>query len=216
MPPKFSAEEKARITRLLLDNGRRLFATQGLRKTSLEELVAPAGVAKSSFYAFFDSKEDLYLELMLCQSGEVKRKVIDGGLDAGTDTRDALRRFLRATLDELASSPLWSRLMTHPDEMQAVARKLDAERLAALQSGDNPVTALAGFVDARRAEGQLIDVRPELIVGVLQCVLLVPLFAERLGTPDVQARVLDLLVDIVSAGLAPRRDAEPLTSSDVL
>ncbi|MEV1174059.1 helix-turn-helix domain-containing protein [Nonomuraea sp. NPDC049784] len=42
-----------------------LFATQGLKKTSLDELVAAPGIAKGSFYAFFDSKEELYKEVMI-------------------------------------------------------------------------------------------------------------------------------------------------------
>ena len=65
MPSAFSEEERSQITEQLLDTATHLFSTQGLRKTSLEELTAPAGIAKSSLYAFFDSKEDLYFEAML-------------------------------------------------------------------------------------------------------------------------------------------------------
>ena len=204
MPPAFTAEEKARITGLLLDAGHRLFAAQGLRKTSLDELVVPAGIAKSSFYVFFDSKEALYLELMVGQTAAVKRKVIDQGLLTGADTRDGLRRFLRATLDELSTNPLWQRLMTHPEEMQTVAGKLDPQRVTAI--ADNPVTALGSFIDGKRADGELIDAENEVIVGVLQCVLLVPMFAERLGDPALLPKILDLLIDTVTAGLAPHHD----------
>ncbi|MGP3913307.1 TetR/AcrR family transcriptional regulator [Nonomuraea sp. 10N515B] len=201
MPPAFTAEEKARITRLLLETGEKLFTSQGLRKTSLEELMTPTGVAKSSFYVFFDSKEALYLELMLRQSGDVKRRVIDGALLSTDDTREGLRRFLHATLDELSANPLWRRLMTHPEEMQAVARKLDPQRIAAM--ADNPATALGEFLTARTARGDLIAAEPAVLVGVLQCVLLVPMFAERLGDPSLRPKILDLLIDIVATGLAP-------------
>ncbi|MEV0825024.1 TetR/AcrR family transcriptional regulator [Nonomuraea rubra] len=204
MPPAFSAEEKARITAILLETGQRLFTNQGLRKTSLEELMAPTGVAKSSFYVFFDSKEALYLELMLRQSGEVKRRVIDDGLLSTTDTREGLRRFLRATLTELSANPLWRRLMTHPEEMQAVARKLDPARVTLM--ADNPVTALSEFVALKSDEKELIAAEPGVITGVLQCVLLVPMFADRLGEPALQAKVLDLLIDFVAAGLTPGKD----------
>ncbi|WP_214409172.1 TetR/AcrR family transcriptional regulator [Sphaerisporangium fuscum] len=200
MPPAFTAEEKARITALLLETGEKLFTSQGLRKTSLEELMAPAGVAKSSFYVFFDSKEALYLELMLRQSGEVKRRVIDGALLSADDPREGLRRFLRATIEELAVNPLWRRLMTHPEEMQAVARKLDPERVAAMS--DSPATALTEYVAARGAQGELVAAEPAVIIGVLQCVLLVPMFVERLGEPALHPKILDLLIDIVAAGLA--------------
>ena len=197
MPPAFTAEEKVRITALLLETGERLFTSQGLRKTSLEELMAPTGVAKSSFYVFFDSKEDLYLELMVRQSAEVKQKVIDGALLATGDVREGLRRFLHATLAELSANPLWRRLMTHPEEMQAVARKLDPARVTAM--ADNPATALTDYLTQHRDD--LVAADPAVIVGILQCVLLVPMFAERLGDPALLPTILDLLVDIIAAGL---------------
>lgn len=202
MPPAFSTEEKARITQQLLDNGYELFTRQGLRKTSLEELVVSTGMAKSSFYQFFDSKEALYLELMTRKTGAIKKKVIDNALYASDDTRDSLRRFLRATLDEVATNPLWRRLMTHPEEMTSVARKADRQRAAA--ASDTPATALVDYVTGKHRDGQLIDAPPEVIIGVLRTVLLVPLYADRLGDSATYQKTLDLLIDLVTAGLTSR------------
>lgn len=75
---------------------KRLFTAQGLRKTSLDELVAPTGIAKSSFYAFFDSKEALYLELMLRQAPQLHNQLA-AVLDQAENARAALGGFLRAT-----------------------------------------------------------------------------------------------------------------------
>lgn len=206
MPPAFSAEERARITGILLDNGRRLFTGQGLRKTSLEDLVAGAGIAKSTFYVFFDSKEALYLELMLAQMAEVKRKVIDNALLGGSDIRAGLRRFLHATLAELESNPLYGRLMTHPEEMDAVVRKLDPTRVT--QARENPVAALAAFLAQHHED--FVDADQDVIVGVLQAVLLMPMHRNRLAAPDLYPKVLDLLVDIVATGLTrPQGPARP-------
>ncbi|MFJ2032232.1 TetR/AcrR family transcriptional regulator [Streptosporangium sp. NPDC087985] len=204
MPPAFTAEEKTRITRLLLETGQRLFTSQGLRKTSLEDLAAPAGIAKSSFYVFFDSKEALYLELMLRQSAEVKRKVIDQALLTDPAPREGLRRFLHATIEEISTNPLWRRLMTHPEEMAAVARKLDPARVTSM--ADNPVTALTDFLTGQQAGGELIPADPAVIIGVLQCVLLMPMYAERLGDPALYPKILDLLIDLVVAGLTPQKE----------
>ncbi|WP_326641052.1 TetR/AcrR family transcriptional regulator [Nonomuraea fuscirosea] len=197
MPPAFSAAEKAHITRLLLDNGLRLFTTQGLRKTSLEDLVAGTGIAKSTFYVFFDSKEALYLELMLAQMAEVKSRVIDGALRKEPGTRAGLRAFLHATLAELDGNPLYSRLMTHPEEMEAVARKLDLERVTS--APDNPVTALAAYLTEHNDD--LAGDDPEVIVGVLQAVLMMPLYRDRLASPELYPKILDRLVDLVATGL---------------
>lgn len=194
MPSAFSAEERSRINEQLLDTATRLFATQGLRKTSLEDLTAPAGIAKSSLYAFFDSKEDLYFEAVLRQSEHVRRRVIDEGLHRGTDPRDALRRFLRATITELDANPLYRRLMSHPQEMAAVAAKLTPERLAAAERG--PMADLLDFLSTH-LEGD-----PEVLLGVLRAVLLTPLHAEHLGA-GVYPAVMERLIDAVTEGITP-------------
>jgi AcrR family transcriptional regulator len=192
VPPPFSQEERARIIEQLLDTATRLFAAQGLRKTSLEELTAPAGIAKSSLYAFFASKEDLYLEAMLRQSEQVRRRVIEEGLDRGTDTRDALRRFLRATVTEMDTNPLYRRLLSHPQEMAAVAAKLTPERMAAAQGG--------AMADLLQFLGTRMEGDPEVLLGVLRAVLLTPLHAEQLGA-DIYPAVMDRLIDAVTEGL---------------
>ncbi|MDT0300803.1 TetR/AcrR family transcriptional regulator [Streptomonospora wellingtoniae] len=203
MPAAFSADEKARIKGLLMESGRRLFTTRGLRKTSLEDLVAPAAIAKSSFYQFFDSKEALYLELMTDRMTEVRRATVDDALLSAPGTREGLRRFLHATVDVLTTDPLYSRLMTHPEEMAAVSRRHDPESVTGVPG--NPVTALFDFVAEKRGEGALVAADPAVIVGVLQAVLLLPMNADRLASPEHYPQVLDLLVDVVAAGLAPER-----------
>lgn len=192
MPPAFSEDERARIIERLLDTATHLFSTQGLRKTSLEELTTPAGIAKSSIYAFYDSKEDLYFEAMLRQYEGVRRRVIDEGLNRGTDTRDRLRRFLRATVAELDTNPLYRRLMSHPEEMAAVAAKLTPERMAAAEGG--PMADLLRFL------GTHLEGDPQVLLGVLRAILLTPLYAEHLGT-DIYPVVMDRLIDAVTEGL---------------
>ena len=204
MPPGFTAEEKARITELLLESGRVLFTTHGLRKTSLDELVAPAGIAKSSFYAFFSSKEALYLELMHRRMAEVKRRVIDEGLlTRPDDVRESLRVFLRATLVELTEDPLYGRLMTHPEEMDAVARKQLREGFGTF--ADNPAVALTEFVAAKRDGGELLQTETSVIIGALQAVLLFPTYAHRLVAPGQGDQVRELLIDAVATALTPRK-----------
>lgn len=199
LPPTFTPEERERVADLLLETGLRLFTTQGLRKTSLAELVAPAGIAKSSFYAFFDSKEALYLALMERRMGQVRKRVIDEALLSTSDTREALRRFLHATVTELSTDPLYRRLATHPQEMAAVAGKVSAGPSPA--GPDSPITALNDFITARQAEGELVGADPAAIVGALQTVLLLPMNTEHLASPEHYPQTLDLVIDLVSSGL---------------
>ncbi|GAB2482383.1 TetR/AcrR family transcriptional regulator [Nocardiopsis aegyptia] len=210
MPAAFSETERARIIERLLANGERLFTAQGLRKTSLEDLVAGTGIAKSSFYQFFAAKEALYLELMMRQSAAVKREVVDEALLSTEDVREGLRRFLHATLRRLETDPLYRRLMTHPEEMAAVMRRLGTADPAAVSafgsSPDNPARAFVDYVRDHQEEGELPGHDPAVIVGVIQAVLVLPLNRELLGDPALLPQIQDLLVDIVATGLTPRKD----------
>lgn len=205
MPRGFTTRERDRIRQALLATGRDLFVRQGLRKTALEELVAPAGIVKSTFYQFFDSKEALYLQLVLDEAGQVKAQVIDHALLSTDDAREGLRRFLHATLGVLETNPLWRRLVTHPEEMTAVTARLDPERIAAMGE-NNPATALTAYVADRQRRGDLLGDDPAVAVGTLQSVLLMPFNTAHIAAGDAGTyrKTLDLLVDIVTAGLTPR------------
>ena len=202
MPPAFSAQERERIVARLRATGYRLFTTQGLRKTSLEELVRPAGIAKSSFYAFYDSKEELYIDLMYQQLPEVRERMLATLREESVDVSERLRRLLRGALEVQRDDPLYRRLLTHPDEMEAVTRKHSPERLA--EAKQSVVTPILEFLEDARRRGRLVDVDPVVVLGVIQAVLTVPL-REEMFDPDTYEPALELLVDLVATGLTRPR-----------
>lgn len=51
------------VRRRLLDAATRLFAERGFEGTSVQEIVAAAGVTKGAMYHYFDSKDDLLKEI---------------------------------------------------------------------------------------------------------------------------------------------------------
>ena len=64
------------------------FATNGYHPTSVAELVDGLGVGKGVFYWYFESKEDLFLEILRTGERELRRVQ----LDAMGDETDPLRR----------------------------------------------------------------------------------------------------------------------------
>lgn len=68
MPKGFTPTEKQRIISLLRQEGERLFIQYGLKKVTIENLAQVAQIAKGSFYSFYRSKEELYMDILdLCQ-----------------------------------------------------------------------------------------------------------------------------------------------------
>lgn len=204
MPAGFTEQERERITGQLLEAGRQLFTSQGLRKTTLEELVDPAGIAKSSFYLFFDSKEALYLELLARQAPEVTGPVTAVLAEPGS-ARDILITYLRRGVEAARSNTLYRRLLTHPEELATVVARVGRagdDELARLNS--LVLDPLLEFIRARQKTGELVADEPMVIVGVIQAATLAILHPELLG--EQYEAALDLTIRAVATGLT----SEPL------
>ena len=63
MAQPFSPQQRDAIREKLTESARKYAVSIGFKKTSLDMLTADAGISKSSFYKFYDSKEMLFLEI---------------------------------------------------------------------------------------------------------------------------------------------------------
>lgn len=59
----FTDEQRRSIRERLLQSARQHAISDGVIKTSLDMLTSEAGISKSSFYKFFESKEQLFFEV---------------------------------------------------------------------------------------------------------------------------------------------------------
>lgn len=194
--PSFSEPERHTLRKALLETGYDRFTRYGLKKTTLDDLTRPVGIAKSSFYSFFESKEALYLELLSRSAPAVEAKV-EAALRSSPDTAQALARFLAVAVEELETNALTRRLLTHPEELLLIARRVTPEALEAKQRGLLPVLA---FVERAQAEGRMVQKDPEVILGVVRAVTLLSLHRDDLGQ-DIYPEVMALLTELVAAGL---------------
>jgi len=178
MAMAFTSDEKARIAGTLVDAGEQLFAAQGLKKTSLDELVRPAGIAKGSFYAFFDSKESLYLEVMLRRAPRMGARLSEA-LGRPVDEEN-LVCLMRAITDVLVDDPFYRRLLTHTDELTAVSRRVGPEQLARVMP--QIVSPVLDHLAAGQRDGVLVDdIAPDTLLGVIRTVGLLVMNRDRFG-----------------------------------
>ena len=64
MAVRFSNAHRADIVATLRQAAARHAAQEGMRKTTVEELAAEAGISKGAFYQFYPSKERLFLDML--------------------------------------------------------------------------------------------------------------------------------------------------------
>lgn len=61
--PKISEETREKRKKVVLDSALELFSKRGYFSTSIEDLVKHAGISKGYIYTYFNSKEDIFIEL---------------------------------------------------------------------------------------------------------------------------------------------------------
>ena len=98
MAKAFSKREKDAIRNAFLEKGKKLFSQYGLKKTSIDDFTKAVNVAKGTFYSFFESKEELFLEI-LCYEGTLRKKFIDDLLASNRSAKQCLKIVMKSVSD---------------------------------------------------------------------------------------------------------------------
>lgn len=124
--PRFSEQEKEIINKKLLLEGERLFAMYGLKKVTVDDLVAAVNISKGSFYAFYPSKEHLYIEINFRLQDKLFLEIKEAICSMQFPNKSALtKEVIMRALNGFVSSPILSQFdLTIMDYLQ---RKLPAE-----------------------------------------------------------------------------------------
>lgn len=204
MPLPFTEREKTRLRRKMLRTARSIFARKGLKKTSLEEITNSVGIAKSTFYLFFESKEALFLEV-LAEDGPTVEAKMQAELNSAIDARDGIARLLRAIVHELETNALTRRMLTHPDELQLLTDYVTPEQLAA--SNNNGLALMVPYLQAAQRQGEVIAGDPLLFARVISAVTLLTLHRDKIGAKHYGA-VLNTLIDLLAKALTTPESKE--------
>src|SRR5215216_3698214 len=97
----------ARTRAEILDHAGRLFRLRGYAGTSIDDIMLAAGLTRGAFYAHFESKEDLFAEVIRAGEGLLRQlratdATIGGAIDAYLAKDDLSANALGCTLAALA------------------------------------------------------------------------------------------------------------------
>jgi AcrR family transcriptional regulator len=143
----------------ILDESARLFAERGYHPTSVAEIVDSLGVGKGVFYWYFESKDDLFLEILASSSQELRRRQ----QAAIGDEPDPLRRIevgIRTSLE-------WFRQNRHLFNLSQFAAT--EERFAAVLRQNDAVAIddVTRHLKEAMADGRIPDQDPAMLAHAL-------------------------------------------------
>jgi AcrR family transcriptional regulator len=171
------------------------FAEQGYHPTSVSEIVAGLGVGKGVFYWYFDSKEQLFLEILKDAQTDLRRKQ----QQAIGDEEDPVRRIELG----LRASMAWAE--AHRDHNKLIQfAATETAFVAALHRGqDIAVADVVKHVKEAIAQGRIRDTDPDVLAHAMVGVVghLTRVFIYDRGDPA--DTVADAAVAFCLEGLSP-------------
>jgi AcrR family transcriptional regulator len=123
---RFTDRDRERIRSQLIDAGSDLFTQFGFERTRISDLTTEVGIGTSTFYQFFDSKEALYIEVLLAERASLEEKIATAVTEV-EGPRAEVRVLLKTTLSEVRANPLISSLIVDGELRALQDRIADAE-----------------------------------------------------------------------------------------
>jgi TetR/AcrR family transcriptional regulator, transcriptional repressor for nem operon len=94
----YPAGHRAAVKKNIIDSARRLFNRYGFESVSVNQIMAGAGLTHGGFYSYFNSKSDLYAEVLGCFFTDPEWKSCWEGVHVDLSSTDVGPQVVRAYL----------------------------------------------------------------------------------------------------------------------
>jgi AcrR family transcriptional regulator len=203
--PKVTTEYRAQRRAHIMAAARRCFVRNGFHASSMQDLVAEAGMSSGAVYRYFASK-DAVVEAIAADNLEQVVAVLARAIDDGADPQAAIAAVLdfvtvRHSEDGFAAIAVlvWSEALRNPT-LAAHLRNAIGTALLTLSVDEH--AAPDGEADGTRSDD---DARrgPAALADVLLCVLPGYLMRLALGGSEAVATIPDALKKVLSVSVRP-------------
>jgi AcrR family transcriptional regulator len=94
----YPASHRTKVKKKIVSSARRLFNRHGFEKVSLDQIMEGAGLTRGGFYSYFESKSDLYAEVLGCFFTDPEWQSCWDGVEVDLKSKGVGRDVIRAYL----------------------------------------------------------------------------------------------------------------------
>ena len=200
--PATSDQQKSQRRDEIIAAAKKVFARNGFHDTTIADIAKEAELAYGSVYWYFDSKDDLFRQLIAVEEYGLRTHVAVALAKSGTQFGFAeapFRASLRATFEFFDANPATAKLLFR--DAYALDSRFDKQLGGVYERFIDDIEML---VAAAQHRGDVVAAPPRLVAYMLTA-LIGQMAHRRLSTDDgiSAAEAADLVVALVIKGLRP-------------
>ena len=190
MAKAFTESEKEQVRLNLLKKGKEFFIKFGLKKTSIDNLARATGIAKGTFYTFFESKEALFLAVHEASEGKLRDDLLSK-IESIKEPAEKLRTFLKSCFVMMEEDPLMRTVFSNGgiDGFSGFIGSRQYE-----EHYHEGIEMMKGLIRQWQSEGIVRRVDPEVAGNMITSTFFIFLQKETLGD-EMYKKVTDMLIE---------------------
>lgn len=181
----------------LYQSAKSMFSERGFKDTNISAITKVASMAVGTFYLYYSSKEQLFMEIFIDENTRMKRELLDK-LDLNESPKAIVLRMLKINQEGIQTNPILREWYTS-DEFRKIEQ---AYREAhAIDSLNFLYDTFLSLVEHWQAEGKMrSDIDSKMIMKVFEAVINVDTHKDELGM-EYFPGLLDIMTDLILKGL---------------
>jgi AcrR family transcriptional regulator len=85
--------------------GKTIFSTKGFKKTNIKEIAQSAGIGVGTFYNYYTSKEQLFLEIYIQENENFKKRLIES-IDLDQEPVKVMNELIMKNIEAIDTNPI--------------------------------------------------------------------------------------------------------------
>jgi AcrR family transcriptional regulator len=185
----------------LLNCGKELFSSRGFKDTKVSDITKMANMAVGTFYKYYSSKEELFMEIYLKENFQLKQKIAES-VDFNGDPAEIASKFFSLNISGMNSNPILKEWYN-----KELFSRLEKEFHS--KGGIDSIHKYmnSGMIDMIRkwkSDGKIRDdFDDELILAIFNSIPYIDIHKEEIGIQHFP-QILDYMIKFVMKGLAKK------------
>ena len=184
----------------LLRCAKQLFSERGFKDTNIAAITEMAGIAVGTFYNYFSSKENIFLQIFMQENENLKNDII-ARVDLNGEPGTVIRELMALNMAGIQSNPILKEWYN-----QDVYQKLEAVYREENGSAgfDFMFDLFSNVIRQWQDQGKLrLDIDTDMIMAFFVALINIDTHKDEIGL-DYFPEIMDYLADFILAGISPQ------------